>query len=322
MKIILFLSLVVLCTSKNHLCLNSTKIKDRNVCIYETDDTNYYRPCPLGEVCSRKAIGSDNSLTYCEKFNTLKYHDEHCDIDAECLTKKCVDNKCTGKGDFESCEQDYECGKESFCSKYDGVGFCSRYATKDEICNDDTWKCAFGYICVSTNDGSMKCREQFSVKAGGKASDSSLCESGYSLEGICYDYRMKDNKELQVCTSNLDCIADLIDGNGNVVGKKAFGCSVIGPHEERCVPSAQSKQWKNYVKAFKKVRDDIKNNKVHQSILAFGSSSFSPILREAMLDLYYYNVDDCVTDTLSVLLGSGFLQVSFVVITMLFIIIA
>ena len=165
----------------------------------------------------------------------------------------------------------------------------------------------------------MECREQFSVKAGEEVSDSSLCESGYSSEGICYDYRMWDNEELKVCTSRSECIVEILDGDGNVVGVGTLGCSVIGPHEERCVPSAQSKQWKNYVKAFKEVRDDIKNNKVHQSILANDPSSFSPILREANLDLTFYNVDDCVTDTLSVLLGSGFIKVSFAMIAMMFI---
>jgi hypothetical protein len=266
--------------------------------------------------------GTDDSLTYCQKLNILKYHDEYCNIDAECLTQRCVDHKCTGQDDGEACEQDYECGKESFCSTLDGFSFCRRYATKYDTCNDYNLKCAFGYECVSNDDGSMECREQFSVKAGEEVSDSSLCESGYSLEGICYDYRMKDNKEFQVCTSRSDCIAELIDGDGNVVEEGTLGCSVLGPNEDRCFPSAQSKQWKNYVKAFKKVRDDIKYNKVHQSIIAFDYSTFSPILREAMLDLYYYNVDDCVTDTLSVLLGSGFLKVSFAVITMLFIMIA
>jgi hypothetical protein len=245
MKIILFLSLLVLCTSKNHACLNSTKIKDRNVCIYETDDTIYYRPCPFREVCMRP--GTDDSLTYCQKLNILKYHDEYCNIDAECLTQRCVDHKCTGQDDGEACEQDYECGKESFCSTQDGLSFCRRYATKYDTCNDYNLKCAFGYKCVSNDDGSMECREQFSVKAGEEVSDSSLCESGYSSKGICYDYRMKDNKELQVCTSRSDCIAELIDGDGNVVGEGTLGCSVLGPNEERCFPSAQSKQFKNFI---------------------------------------------------------------------------
>ena len=317
MKISLLLSLLVLCTSKNLACLDSTKIKDRNICIYETFDTIYYRPCPFGEVCSRKFRG--RAITYCEKRNILKFHDEYCDIDAECLTKMCIDNKCIGREDGEPCEQDYECGKESFCNQRFGV--CMRYATNNEICSSDL-KCAFGYICVSTDNGTKKCLEQFSIKAGGKASDSRLCESYYISEGTCYDYRMRDNKELKVCTSRSDCIADILDGDGNVVGERKTSCSTIGRREHHCFPSAKSKQWKNYVKAFKEVRDNIKNNKVHQSILVNDFSSFSPILREANLDLYYYNVDDCVTDTLSVLLGSGFIKVSFAIIAMLFIMIA
>ena len=320
MKIILLLSLLVLCTSKNYACLNSTRIKDRNVCIYETYDTNYYRPCPTGEVCSGKPEGGDDSLTYCEKRSTSKYHDEYCDIDAECLTRRCVNNKCTGRRDGETCEQDFECGKQSFCDMFNM--FCRRYAREGDTCNDDNLKCAFGYVCVSTDDGSMKCREEYSVKAGGEASDSSLCESEYSSEGICYDYRMRDNEELKVCTSRSDCTVDILDGDGNVVGEGTLGCGVIGPHKNRCFPSSKSKQWKNYLKAYKEVRDNIKDNKVHQSILANDLSSFSPILREAILDLFFYNVDDCVTDTLYVLLGSGFIKVSFAMIALLFIMIS
>ena len=200
--------------------------------------------------------------------------------------------------------------------------FCRRYAKEGDTCNNSNLKCAFGYICVSTDDGSMRCREKFSVKAGDKASDSRLCQSGYSSEGICYDYRMIDNKELKVCTSRLNCRVDILDGNGHVVGAGTVGCDVIGPNENRCLPSAQSKQWKNVVKAYKELRDDLKNNKVHQSIISINPPSFSPILRDAFLDLHFYNIDDCVTDTLYVLLGSGFIKVSFAMIAMLFIMIA
>ena len=169
----------------------------------------------------------------------------------------------------------------------------------------------------------MKCIEQYSVKAGGKASDSKLCESNFSIEGTCYDYRMREDEEFKVCTNSSDCLVDILDGDGEVVGEGTNYCSTKGPHELHCFPSAQSKQWKNYVKAFREVRDSLHKNKIHQSILAEDNyiTSFSPILRKANLDLYFYDMDDCVTDTLSILMGSGFIKVSFALIAVLFTII-
>ena len=32
----------------------------------------------------------------------------------QCLTRRCINNKCTARGNGETCEQDYECDKQSF----------------------------------------------------------------------------------------------------------------------------------------------------------------------------------------------------------------
>ena len=176
MKIIFLLSLLVLCTSKNYAnyaCLDSSMIKDEKICRYDTPDTIYFRPCPFREICEGRPKGGDESLTYCQTLNILKYHDEYCNLNTECYTNNCVKNKCTGKADGESCYKDYECGKESYCKS----GNCTKYATKDGDCGE--LKCAYGYECVNNGNDVKKCLEKFSVKTGGIAEYSWLCESRF-----------------------------------------------------------------------------------------------------------------------------------------------
>ena len=321
MKIILFLSLVVLCTSTNYTCLDSSMIGDEKICLYEAEYTNYYRPCPAGEICLGKVEGN-NSLSSCQTLPIPKIHGESCNTNSDCITKNCIKNKCTGKEDGQSCDEDYECGKQSFCLRNNKT--CTRYANKNENCSDDL-KCSFGYECVGTEDGAMKCIEQFSVKVGGKAEATKLCESKVGGNGTCYDTRMKDGIEFKECTKKSDCVIEVIDEKGNVIREDTNNCNTIGRHGFHCFPPTTSKQWKNYVKAFKEVRDNINENKFHQSILLQDNliTSFSPVLRKANLGLYFYNVEDCVINTVSVLVGSGFInKVSFTLIALLFTIIA
>ena len=262
--------------------------------------------------------GKDDSLTYCQTFPNPKYHNESCSINAECITNNCVNNTCVGKEDGQLCFKDYECDKQSYCDENSWA--CTRYATKNENCF--YLECAFGYECVYTDDDTMKCLEQFSVRAGGKAETAKLCESLYSINGICYDSRMKDGREFKKCTSDSDCVIEIIDGKGNVIREDTIMCNAEGPNGYHCYPSSKSKQWKNYVKAVKEVRDNVKENKVHQALIMEDSVSFSSVLREAVLGLSIYNFDDCVLNTIFVLLGSGFIKVSFTLIVLLFAIIS
>ena len=323
MKIILLLSLLVLCASQNYACLDSSILDDDKVCTYmELQTRNIYtRPCPIGETCGDLADPSNPTHIYCKSLGLLKFHGDSCNINADCYSDKCVSNKCVAKEDNENCSEDYECGKHSFCMN----GNCTKYATKDEICSDDL-QCAFGYICANTDDGTMKCLEQYSVRAGSKADNKNLCESGFSQDGKCYETKMKSGIEFPLCIGGSECATDLIDGNGDVVGKNFTKCDVLSRDGPHCFPSSQSTQWKNYVKTFKEVRDSIDQYKVHQSFLINSpedpSISYNAKLRKAKLDIYTYDVDDCVIETLCVLAvdegGSGFIKVSFALVTLLF----
>ena len=174
---------------------------------------------------------------------------------------------------------------------------------------------------MSQGNGVRKCLEQFSVKAGGITKNKMLCESLFVKDVTCYDTRMKSGEEFQHCEHNSDCVTELIDGEGNVVGEGNTYCEVLSPNGWLCNPSSTSKQRKNYVKAFKEVRDNISKNKVHQSLVMKDDIErnifYSSVLREKLLDLYTYNIDDCITDNLYVLIGSGFIKVSFTMIALL-----
>jgi hypothetical protein len=313
MKIILLLSLLVLCTSKNYTCLDSSIVKDETICRYETLDTIYLRPCPIGQKCKEK-VKDEESYNTCETFSTKKYHGEYCDLSAECWSNNCTDNECTGKVDNQPCKEDYECGKESYCKKHDKI--CTPYVLKEGDCTD--LECAFGYECVNIGGGVKQCREQYSVKIGERAEHESLCESGISKDKICYNTRMKNNEqEFKQCQIDEDCVIEIIHKNGTVVKEDTTRCKVKGPNGMHCEPTTSSKQWQNYVKAFKEVRDSISKNKVHPSLIMDDEEIYSPVLREARLKLEYYNMKDCVLDNLSVLVGSGFIKVSFTLIALL-----
>ena len=132
---------------------------------------------------------------------------------------------------------------------------------------------------------------------------------------------MKSGEEFQECGRHSDCVTEIIDEEGNVIGEESTGCEAMGQNGKICVPSTTSKQWKNYVKAYKEVRDSISKNKVHQSLLMEEDLehgvAYSSILREKYIELYSHNLDDCITDTISVLVGSGFLKVSLTMIALL-----
>ena len=319
MKIILLLSLLVLCTSKNYACLDSTMIMDEKICKYETNDTIYLRACPYGEIWKRRPEGGDSSLTYCQSLNLLKFHDESCNLNTECYTNNCVKNKCTGKADGESCDKDYECGKESYCEGYK----CTKYATKNGDFSE--LECPFGYKCVDTGNGLLKCIEYFSVKVGEIADDYILCESNVMMDNKCYDERMKNGKEFQECEYFSDCVTEVLDGEGNVVKESTTSCKIRGPNGWVCAPTSSSKQWKNFVKGVKEVRDNISKYKAHQSLFMDWDLKsgviYNSVMREKLLDLYTYKQDDCILDNLVVLAGSGFIKVSLIAL-LLFIIIA
>ena len=87
-----------------------------------------FRPCPFVDICTR-AVNS--TYTYCESLGILKFHGDSCNMNADYYTNNCLNNKCVGKADGESCKEDYECGKESFCMKNN----YTKYATEGETCS-------------------------------------------------------------------------------------------------------------------------------------------------------------------------------------------
>ena len=161
-------------------------------------------------------------------------------------------------------------------------------------------KCGFGYVCANTGDGTKKCLEQFSVKVGGKAEDNEVCESGFSQNGTCYDTRIKGGQEYQECEPGTECVTEILDSNGKVVGENSTMCSVIGSTGYYCTPTSKTQEWKNYVKAIKEVRDGIKDNKVHQSFLLRnlyeGAISYNSVLRKAQIESIYYKKIKDTTD--------------------------
>ena len=213
----------------------------------------------FGEICEGR-LERGMILLNAAIIEILKFHGESCDLNTECYKNNCVKNKCIGKADGESCYNDYECLQESYCKDNN----CTKYATKNGDCRE--LRCAFGYKCVETGNGVWKCLEHFSVKAGEIAEDEMLCESRYRKDVTYYDTRMKSDEEFQECGKN-NCATEIINGEGNIVGENETRCEVFGPNGRLCHSSTSSKQWKNFVKTIKEVRDNISKNIVYQFVI-------------------------------------------------------
>ena len=90
-----------------------------------------------------------------------------------------------------------------------------------------------------------------------------LCESGRQINNICYDTKMKSGKEFQSCNSNSDCKMTVIGLKDTEIDGE---CITNLKEEKYCIPSSQSTQWKNYVKAVQEISKNRYNTNIHQSL--------------------------------------------------------
>ena len=316
MKLILLFSLLLIYNADvPYACLDKTNIEDERICGRDWGITFFIRPCPKGEICKIQ----ENALSYCEKKPIVKYEGDSCTIDEECISRYCRNNKCAFKLD-KSCFFDKDCPTGYYCPHFS----CVSYSVKSEDCsykNDN--RCAFGYECEYIN-GRSECSELYSLKAGEKTFHKDFCESGFEKDGVCYDTKPVGGTEFISCTVSTTCQYKILDGDGDVVGTITGDCITNVAKESYCRASSQSKEWKEFVKAVAHVRETANNNKIHQSTLIedFNSKKFeyNSLLREKWLKLEQHGVDDCVLDGLFVSLGSGFINMSYMLMVVVFVI--
>lgn len=71
------------------------------------------------------------------------------------------------------------------------------------------------------------------------------------------------NTEFKSCNSNIDCKYELLNSSGKGVDIVIGDCLRAANGQKYCRASSKSKEWKNFVKAVKNIRDSITSNRVH-----------------------------------------------------------
>jgi hypothetical protein len=75
------------------------------------------------------------------------------------------------------------------------------------------------------------------------------------------------NTEFKSCNSNIDCKYELLNSSGKGVDIVIGDCLRAANGQKYCRACSKSKEWKNFAKAVKNIRDSITSNKVRQSVL-------------------------------------------------------
>ena len=263
--LIAFALLTVTCNGENqrcdvYKCLDSN-ISNKLICKLTSFDnetqitTHQVRQCDNDMKCKQEI--TEGAL--CTNVFVPKEHDEPCDMNFECNSNVCVNNKCSFYPLQHQCERSMNCHKNAFCNN----NTCTTLLQPQDEC-ETSKGCPFGYACgrVSENENS-KCHHMFSIKHGEYSSESLLCESGLNVNNICVDTYMSvpNENDIKRCTSNEECEYTLIKGNETETKEGKCVCSKNG--EKYCELTSMSTYWKEFLAVFRKEVSEYKVNTTH-----------------------------------------------------------
>ena len=233
-------------------CLNSSFVEDPNICmLYKKDEKMFYiRSCPNNMKCDSRQLQDGDNIYTCNNYFLTKMLGEKCSVNIECYSKNCTKGICSAKSIGDTCSGTYECEGSSFCQN----GVCHRYLKENEICTDHNERCPYGYICAQPYAGAEDrvCIKQHSIKAGNFAASANLCESGKYEMNTCYDTKLPPGEQsFKECNSDEDCV--VIKVLKGVETKIKGSCSSGREGKMRCGVVSTSKEWKEYIRVFRKV---------------------------------------------------------------------
>ena len=249
-------------TTTIYQCPDDVTYLKRRVCAIKSaginSNINYlniYSNCRSEEFCSKY---SDDLYTCVKKVELLKIG-KKCNLNEECRTGLCENNKCKAKGTGESCTADAECGNGSGCAENGSGKHCAELAKNEgDACGPAVGKiCGYGLKCHDN-----KCTKFGSLEDGAAAdkdTEEILCKSG-----IVYVNKCDSVVTATECTS--DSHTAII--NFKNAGQKTFNCIKSNYAEDGTTInyyhdyySLRTDIFKEYLEEFNKVDlDDLYDN--------------------------------------------------------------
>lgn len=129
-----------------------------------------------------------------------RFYGEKCNKDADCQSGKCVDTKCAYLNDGDQCQNDKDCGKNSYCQSDPKLfkSFCKPYVNEEGgDCVRYKVKCSPHFYC----NNNSKCELRGKLADGEKPEDKSLCKSFHTdMQGLCSSEECTDLDDPFTCT--------------------------------------------------------------------------------------------------------------------------
>ena len=273
-------------TSNEFICL-----------IHDTVTTfTYYRTCPKNYICKENFIESQKKKIFiCESEFPQKDEGSNCILDYDCKTLHCKDNQCVTLTDGEKCESHFECAKDSVCKN----GTCTKLSKEGEPCEWDSL-CFAGYVCgKNQKDNPNICVLKYSIKNNNYASRREMCESGTSIDDICYDVESKVS-EGTTCVSNEDCKGTIIRGESKT--DINLSCLFTWNDKRVCEYGTKSSSWITFINYYKKEMKR-KNASILHTLPKRGEYK---ITNDITINKYYlqtigyfYNAPTCLLEALA-----------------------
>lgn len=295
------------CPVKSKQCAKD-KLKLSNLCYLQGregvggQDSYYFNGCSEGEQC----VLEPTNIGQCVKKLTQKKVGESCTLMVECESYLCAtNNTCSSIPDGNICNEDANCGYNSFCF-YPGKseierGVCTPLKKEGEECAFDNY-CIFNYACgIIDETGKKKCAKMFSRKAGELSDNNLLCESGLASPNPdnnntyqCADYKMSS----ETCTpGDVDgCINTISFGNkGSKNQTETCKCKWNG--QGHCNLDSSSEQWQNFIKVYNEEVTKINPEKMHVAVTRQHWWDNTNIIKARIDYAEYFEIDgteDCV----------------------------
>ena len=261
--ILLCLLTTIICNDDNdercdvYKCLDND-VSNKLICKLTSFDnesqitTHRVRKCNDNMKCKQEI--TEGAL--CTNVFVPKEEGEPCNMNFECNSNICVNNKCSFYPLTHKCERSMNCNKNAFCNN----SICTTLLQPQDECNTSKG-CPFGYACGKTSENEKsKCHHMFSIKHGEYSSESLLCESGLNVNNICVDTYINETN-IKRCTSNKECEYTLIKGNETETKEGKCVCSKNG--EKYCELTSMSIYWKEFLTVFRKEVSEYKVNTTH-----------------------------------------------------------